>query len=398
MYYLFDYEQCVCFGHRKIKLKDVRDMQLDRGNKFLFIHAHDEKGITRELDCRFRTYCNELQHFYEIIEKKWKKIGGSNVKSVSIQNHRRTSVKRAIGMSKIRESNARSDPSGSKKRKIITSMDRKSSRVSPLGGSKNLNMTKMVNAANTPRRVSPDKREDDDGPYESKEGISETVNLNGSTKKVSPDREELNVGLESLYAKSKQESLVDELYAKPSTDEVVRRTVEQRILLNEKKLSRFFAPKSPGDKLSSSNGSKMSNKSSTSNNTIITFEQAKESNSLSKNDLSSLVGKRTARPSRTRDAPHGLINLGNTCYINSSLQCLFSVPSFMSALSDSVLSQKLQNVFESGKIRNFIPSGYNVREQVSEKKSNWHSSCFILNQMFTLMHVYFLNRKIVTNI
>ena len=51
--YLFDYEQCVCFDRRKIKLKDVRDMQLDRGNKFLVIHAHDEKRITRELDCRF---------------------------------------------------------------------------------------------------------------------------------------------------------------------------------------------------------------------------------------------------------------------------------------------------------------------------------------------------------
>ena len=276
-------------------------------------------------------------------------------------------------------------------------MDRKSSRVSPLGGSKYLNMTKMVNITNSPRRVSPDKRDDDVGPHESNEGISETVTLNSSTKKVSPDREELNVGLESLYAKSKQDSLVDEVYAKPSTDEVARRTVEQRILQNEKKLSRFFAPKSPGDKLSSSKSLKISNKSSISNNKV-TFEEAKESKSPPKTDLSSLVGKRTARPSRTRDAPHGLMNLGNTCYINSSLQCLFSVPSFMSALSDSVLSQKLQNVFESGNIRNFIPSGYNVREQVREKSQIGILRVLFLNKVFALMHLYLLNRKIVTNI
>lgn len=53
--------------------------------------------------------------------------------------------------------------------------------------------------------------------------------------------------------------------------------------------------------------------------------------------------------------PSGLANLGNTCYLNSALQCLFNLKGFMRNLSArSSMAKCLRDVYESNKIKDFF--------------------------------------------
>ena len=308
---------------RSLKYKDVTRLDLKRdANRFVLRVSGDGK----EFQC-FIKLKEQDEIFYDFVQKRVEKKGGVVISKVD-KDH----VSKATSNQK-----SRSQPS-----KRMSSILFHNTRAP-----QTINLQKKL------KRITPEKKvrtrlrinDDDD----------ERSYFSTASKKVTPDRPEAEgSGFDALYGYSTKRikpsiSSSTTTISEEKKNKDVPRMINDRVMQQTKDLSEFFA------------------KSNTTSPTVSIPISKSNTNSetLASESPLKTIEEKTVKDEQNYDLK-GFSNLGNTCYINSTLQCLFSLKSFFPSLSgNSAISSKLNNVFDSRNVRNFIPLGYNVREQVS---------------------------------
>ena len=210
------------------------------------------------------------------------------------------------------------------------------------------------------KRITPDKSEKSHVLFNSYADDDQSI-FSASSKKITPEKSGVEAsGFDELYDSSNKRIKPSEnTHASPKLveKENLSRVVNNQILHTTKSLTKFFAK--PSSQTTSIE----------IRNTVPSTLKAPKTNA-SESFLKAIQEKKISLGNH--NGPQGLANLGNTCYINSTLQCLFTLKSFLPSLtSNSEIASKIHRVFDTRNVQNFIPIGYNVREQVSLRFHLW---------------------------
>ena len=308
------------FLRRNIRLKQLKNYVHHSKSSMLLI-----EGEGKQFECYY-SKCSEV--FICFLEKYFKKTMSNDGTPKLIQK---------------RKEESRGNFISKKKRK------RSTLPISPVLSKSSLQISL--------KRITPEKMKYND-PYNNEE--TSLSQLSTSSRKVTPEKlkidsfsEKTKSPFDQLYEDKKSTSIgkcEEKKQARIPTKDTLNESardiiVKRRITAESNSLNAFFAKSIPNN----------------SDKTTSVLGQTKQK-------INKVDRKVATRSSTSLDKFHGLkgfSNLGNTCYINSILQCLFNLKTFMSSLSvNSDVGKRFKDVMSSRNVQNFVPEGYNVKEQV----------------------------------